>query len=141
MKKLLFNIVWVLQLVILVGCNKPYYYDYQELKAKIASVEIIDVKAMDGGKVVEEQSLYVLAENEIDVFLKEFCRIECLDNTPPGVRLGYCVKLIYTDYSYHVIGRISGAYYSKEGERLGFVWGVNDIESFEMLLSQYIEIE
>lgn len=141
MRKLLFNIVWVLQLFILVGCTlkERYYYNYQELREKVVSVEIVNVTNTAYANVGLEV-LYVLTTEELNDFFVEFSKIECANVSPPGVDKGCCIKLKYTDYSYSIIGLCAGEYYSSQNEFLKYEGGVVDRDAFEMLLSKYIEI-
>ncbi len=100
MKKLIaLCLMLTLVLVSLTACD-PYYFDYDDLKAKVQMIEIIDYNA----DTQEEKLLTVISESDQDQFLRDLSEIKYnFFYGPPALAMGPCIKLIYKNNDYEII--------------------------------------
>lgn len=129
-------------MVFFTGCDVaksyPCVLDYHDLSEKTIGVEILYV---DDDR--DKEILYIFEENEISVFLEEFCALSFHKVGPAHEEpSGYTIKLLYNDGSFNLISAVGGAKYNEMGKHVenGPFPMSESREAYYNLLLKYIEM-
>ena len=120
MKRIFIFIVCTFVLL-LSGCSRDYYFEFEELSKNVHTIEIIKFEEYDGKLYPDKDKSYellkILTGEEKDIFLQTLSEIkyEILYGSPHYSPKDICLKLLYEDGSYAYINQNTFLHFNKEG--------------------------
>ena len=134
-------------IVLLVGCTKSFYYDYEEMKDEIEKIEIINIHQYDGTLYPDKDKdcdlLKILIGEEKDELLLDLSKIKItfFHGSPNYSPVGLCLKLYYEDQTYGFMNHYTFFKFNKDGTKYVYSKNAHALEEeFNNLLSKFIEI-
>ncbi len=142
MKKIFIGFLIFIKLFFCVGCYKGWanhLRSYEELSTGVVGAEIVYVDP----SLYYVKSLKVISETDLEDFLKELSRLEFRDAPNAEKPTSHCVKLIYEDSAYIILGAQGRATkYSSRGGRIEeSVEGFADYGELKAVLTKYVDLE
>lgn len=94
------------------GCSKDLVFDSNKLKQRLNKVEILYYNTSSDSELIIS-----IEENNLDEFINEFSKFKMnIIFGAPGNLEGYCIKMVYKDFSYYLITKNHIEHYDENGK-------------------------
>lgn len=95
------------------GCSKDLKFTSNELKKDLEKVEIFYYNSHSDSDLI----ISIEQENYLDEFINEFTKLQLkITFGAPGEFQGYCIKLVFEDFSYYLISNTHMEHYDENGK-------------------------
>ena len=155
MKKLFTVSAIILVVLSLAACDPAhYYYDYEDLKSDVISIELINYNNPDVKELFEKRDKVIsfdiekmeimetLSDESFNDFLLYFSKILFLEywrhaDSPNGT----CVRIVYEDGDFEIVTHevVYAGRFDAEGNVKKFIGGLSGKASFVSLVNNFFE--